>query len=221
VRSEDPETPRDLGPLRVDDRLGAALAELRRRGQVQGPAELDADRLHAVEVAVSFRFAPDLLATWAAAVPLLLDRHELALDKVVAHTARLRSARAPGDLIGLGVSGDDFLCIEKRTAAGGATSLHLYRPSDRRSRATPLCDWLEALVADLPLPSGAPAPEPLVFRLTRKPPTGSSGRLVRHPVFGEGRVYLEIGTGPDRKVKVDFPKVGLKLLQARFLEYLD
>ena len=95
-------------------------------------------------------------------------------------------------------------------ASGGSLPSALRRIDDRP---------VPEVAGELPAVPG----EPPVFspELTRVLPGGSDGTRVRHKVFGEGRVYVEIGDGPTRKVKVEFPGHGLKLLQARFLEYLD
>lgn len=219
MSGHDPEDPRTLGALAIGDELRRVLTELRRRQQVSAKAEVDADRLHGVETAVGYRFADDLLATYAAGVPLLSEEFHFTLDSVVAHTGALGAAGARGDLIGLGRRGDEFLCLAKRDVSSGETNLLRRRPRQAEDEPIPLLFWLEDLLAGLPA-SDAEGAE-FAPQIVRAPPAGSSGRRVRHPVFGEGRVYLEIGTGPERKVKVDFPGKGLTLLQARFLEFLD
>jgi hypothetical protein len=215
----DPEQLRHMGELVIDELLGDALAALRHQAQVSSRPVIDADTLHAVEIAVGHRFANDLLATWAAAIPCLASEREFLLGRVVAHTGALAVAGAPGDLIGLGREGEEYLCLEKRRATADHTLLSRFRPGTRSAtRFCPLVEWISALV---PPADGVPALEPYAPRLERTPPTGSSGQRVRHKSFGVGRVYVEIGTGPERKVKVDFPGVGLKFVAARFLEYLD
>ncbi|HTM21012.1 MAG TPA: hypothetical protein VL172_10905, partial [Kofleriaceae bacterium] len=83
--------------------------------------------------------------------------------------------------------------------------------------ALALAPWLAARAAGLP-----PGDAGLRVRVQpSRPESTLSGRRVRHKVFGEGRLLKEIGTGPDRKVQVDFPRRGLVLLQAKFLEFLD
>jgi hypothetical protein len=219
-RRPDEHVPRDLGPFAIAPEVRAALAELRHRAGVTGPAEIDADQVRAVEIGVALRFSNDLLAVFAAAVPLLRDRYELALGKVVAHTGELRTRRARGDLVGVGqIARGIKLCVEKKADVGARFRLAIYDMEARTIEPVDLALWLEARASELAHITAAA--DDFTPMLVRQLPGGSSGRRVRHPVFGEGRVYVELGTGPERKVKVDFPGVGLKLLQARFLEYLD
>ncbi len=210
--------PRVMGPIAIDSALKAALANLRAAAGLTGPAEVDADQLHAVEVAVSYRLASDLLALYAAGLPLFAERHQLHLDAVVAHTGQLRVCKAPGDLIGLGIIEDDFLALSLRAPEVDETVLYrVDGDSGTGQRMMRLVDWVVGLA------SGCAPVDPELFRpqLVRAPPAGSSGRRVRHKTFGEGRVFLEIGSGAERKLKVDFEKVGLKTLLARFVEFVD
>jgi hypothetical protein len=183
-----------------------------------GPASVDADQLHAVEVAVSYRFANDLLAVYAAAIPTLLSDYQFDLHRVVAHTGELRSRKAPGDLIGLGKEEEEDVILALSLRAAEVEETILYRVDDRGDGQR----WqsLEAWVIDLAKGSSTEAP---AFRpqLLRAPPGGSTGRRVRHKTFGEGRVFLDTGSGAERKLKVDFEKVGLKTLLARFVEFID
>jgi len=52
---------------------------------------------------------------------------------------------------------------------------------------------------------------------------GRRRRKVRHPVFGEGRIEAEEGTGADRKIIARFPVYGLKkiLVRAINMEFFD
>jgi len=213
--------PRDLGPFPISDPVRDALAKLRHRsGVATARPEIDADRVRDVEIGVVFRFPNDLLALYAADVPFLRDRYELILSRVVAHTGVLHARAARGDLIGLGVQDEHcHICVDKNSHRDDATRLSFYDDQAQSLYAVPLGRWLAEVAVALPeTPGDAP---PFSPELSRVLPGGSPGTRVRHKVFGEGKVYVEIGDGPTRKVKVDFPKVGLKLLQARFLEYLD
>jgi len=51
-----------------------------------------------------------------------------------------------------------------------------------------------------------------------RPPGGRLGVRVRHENFGEGLVVSTRGTGPDARVDVMFPGVGLKKVLARYLD---
>ncbi len=44
------------------------------------------------------------------------------------------------------------------------------------------------------------------------------GSIVEHPMFGQGRVIERRGDGPTESVVVDFPAVGRKTIQSRFVE---
>jgi hypothetical protein len=216
----DEHVPRTLGPLAVSPELAQLLRMLRHRAAVSQQPEVDADRVRAVEIGVAFRFSDDLLAVYAAAVPLLTDKYHLRLDAVVAHTGELRDGHARGDLIGIGAASPQIkLCIEKKLHDPARTQLALYDVDTKTIETIDLLAWLHQRAGELPEAQSA-AP-PFVPVLVRVLPGGSSGRRVRHAAFGEGKVYVEIGTGPMRKVKVDFPGVGLKLLQSRLLEYLE
>ena len=215
--------PRDLGGFPITESLAELLGELRARGGATGPGEVDADAVRAVEIGVVFRFPNDVLAMWAADVPALVAGCGVDLNRVVAHTGELRDRGARGDLVGLARTDDAFVCVAKSQESEldhplRSSDVTVWQPGGR-SRVTPLTTWLSEQLAALG-PAAGPA-APFRPRLSRVLPGGASGRRVRHATFGEGTVFLEIGSGPTRKVKVAFPRVGLKLLQARFLEFLD
>jgi DNA helicase-2/ATP-dependent DNA helicase PcrA len=44
------------------------------------------------------------------------------------------------------------------------------------------------------------------------------GMRVQHAQFGEGRIVSVDGQGPNAKLTIDFPKVGLKRVIARFVQ---
>lgn len=179
--------PRDLGEFSVSEDVRGALARLRHRSGVTARPEIDADRVREVEIGVVFRFPNDLLAVWAAGVPVLQDRYQLSLNKVVAHGGTLRDRGARGDLIGLGrIDPHCHICLEKNTHRDAAVTVTLYDDTDRSLRSIGLARWLEEIADELPAAGG----EPPEFRpqLTRVLPGGSDGARVRHKVFGEGRV---------------------------------
>ncbi len=214
------------GDLAIDAALQDTLSELRARGGVSGRAEVDLDQLHAVEAAFAITFADDLLATFAAAVPALIERFRFELSMVVGHTGALQTRGARGDLVGVGhdKTADLFYCVEKSNAT--TTTLVVFNPDGKTMTRLPLAQWLAQRIDELPPPAttaGELTPKlgELTPKLVREMPGAPSGRRARHKKFGEGRVLREIGTGPQRKVQVAFPNLGLKLLQARFLEFLD
>lgn len=208
--------PRKPGPLPVSPRLGAALTVLRTHYDVSAAAELDLDRVHEVESAFGLRLPDDLLAIYAAAIPPFVKRHKLTIGSVIAHTGALREHRARGDLVGIGqLEARAFLCLSKSDAEYPL----LFDADDRTSVPFDLAAWIERQAHAVGDPATA---EPLAARLVAfQPESTLSGKRVRHKIFGEGRALSETGTGPLRKVKCDFPGRGLKLLQARFLEFLD
>jgi hypothetical protein len=189
---------------------------------VTAAPDLAIDEVRNVELAVGMRFEDDLLGVFAAATPPLSTAHSMALAKVVGITGALRERRVRGDLVGVGVADPGtFLCVElhPRASSKGATELVLHDVHDGRQRTVPLAAWLDERVAGCP-DTGAPF-APCIAPAMTESYNNPSARRVRHPLFGEGRVLAESGTGPTRKVKADFARVGLKLLQARFLEFLD
>jgi hypothetical protein len=201
------------GELIPSPAVCAALAALRRRAGVSTPAELELPRVREIETAFAVTLPDDLLAVYASRVPELHRDCGMSLGAVVAHTGALRDAGAPGDLVGVGRDGRAFVCIAKRAPGSPLVSWEPEEPQ----RPFSLLAFLERRAAGAP-----PGPAELrVVVLPSQPESTLSGRRVRHKAFGEGRLLKEIGTGPDRKVQVDFPGRGLKLLQARFLEFLD
>jgi hypothetical protein len=212
---------RGPGPLSVAPELGRALARLRAAAGVTSAPVLGIDEVRNVELAVGMRFADDLLAVLAAATPPLSTTHALVLAKVVGMTGRLREHRVRGDLVGVGIAdAGTLLCVELHPRRGSAgTELVLHDVHDGRQRKAALAAWIGERAAGCPDTDApfAPVIAPAMTESYHNP----SARRVRHPVFGEGRVLAESGSGPTRKVKADFARVGLKLLQARFLEFLD
>jgi|GEM_PF-6865328 len=205
-------SPRDLS---VSGELQQALARLRGGAGVSGRAEVDLDELHSVEEAFAIRFADDLLAVFAAGVPSLLQRYRMKLSMVIAHTGELQRRGARGDLVGVGYDerAEEFVCVTKSTAE--TTTLVLFDPDDRSTTRVALLEWLQERAP------GGPVDEEFAPKLHREMPGTPSGRRARHKTFGEGRILKEDGTGPTRKVQVAFPNIGMKIVQARFLEFLD
>jgi hypothetical protein len=212
--STDSRAPR---PLAVRAELAALLGAHRAANpdHADQAAELDLDALHGVEVAVSFTFADDILAVWAADL-VALRAHRFALGEVVGHCGRLRDRGARGDLIGVAAGPEDMWAIDKRRARVDVTSLCRLEGADI-VETVELIEWVR--LAAGPAPTSGPPLSPV---LHRKPAMADTpGRRVRHGKFGLGTAFAEHGMGPTRKVTCDFPGVGLKVIQARFLEFLD
>ena len=206
----------DRGPRKLSTAPGLArlLGGLRERYQVTALAEVDLDELHGVEVATGFHFPDDILAVYAARLPPLREVG-FSVGEIVGHCGRLRDLGARGDLVGVAETDIGVLwAIDKRRASGEST--RLTRIEDARPLETAeLESWVRSIAGD----AGG---EPLDAALHRKPPMADSGgRRVRHPTFGIGTAFTESGVGPTRKVTCDFPGLGLKTIQARFLEFLD
>jgi hypothetical protein len=208
---------RETGPLSVGEDLAAVLARLRLAEGVSEKPELDVDAVRDVERGLGWRLPEDVLAVFAARVRRVETDHEMALAKVVGHTGRVRAAGATGDIIGVGKTGPRrWLCVRKGAQPAEGTELLVFDADEETlTGTTPLVDWLAEKA-----PEGAEG-APFEPVLVRKLPAGSPGQRVRHKTFGDGKVLKEVGSGPNRKVQVDFPGRGLKLLQARFLEFVD
>ncbi len=207
---------REPRPLVVSGRVAKLLARLRKQAGVSGRVELDLDKVHEVESAFAVHFGDDVLAMFAADTPPLSDQYAIRITKVVGHTGAMLSCRgARGDLVAIGKNDRDYVCVEKLDRS---PSLVVFVP-DRQSFSTVLIgDWLAQHVDDSAIDQGSSQFFPSLYKV---PPMSSTGQRVRHNKFGEGLLLCEIGTGPTRKVKVDFPGVGLKVIQARFLDGLD
>jgi len=194
---------------------------LRAAAGVTAAPVLAIEEVRNVELAVGMRFADDLLAGIAAATPPLSTTHALVLARIVGTTGWLREHRVRGDLVGVGVAdADTFMCVELHPRRGGdGTELVLHDVHGGRQRRVALAAWIDERAAGCPDTDApfAPSIAPAMTESYNAP----SARRVRHPLFGEGRVLSESGSGPTRKVKADFARVGLKILQARFLEFLD
>jgi hypothetical protein len=218
----DLEQRRGPGPLAIAPALARALARLRAAAGVTAAPELAIEELRNVELAVGVRFEDDLLAVFAAAAPPLSTVHQLALANVVALTGALREHRARGDLVGVGrADPTTFLCVDLRSGRSptGTTELLVHDGESGRQHPLSLAAWIDERAAGCPATDAPFAPR--VAPAMTESYNAASARRVRHRVFGEGRVLSEHGDGPTRKVKADFPRAGLKLLQARFLEFLD
>lgn len=202
--------------LEVPKDLAATLAALCRGAGTRAEGVLDLDTLFAIEVALSYSFADDLLAAFAADVPLLRDTFQFGLSHVIGHCGRLRDARARGDLIGIACTDDVEYAIDKRSGGGEQTIVCCMRPGEPSIlERLDLCTLLLRLGGD-----GDPGDGAFTAALHRKPAMANvPGQTVTHKVFGRGTAFSEKGDGPTRKVTCDFPGLGLKVIQARFLSF--
>ena len=218
--------PRHPGKLDIGPRLRRILVALRQRAGIEAPAELDVERVREIEAAIGMHLGDDLLALFAAAIPAFSEDRRMTLGMVIGHTGALRDRRVRGDMIGVGrVTRSTFYCIDKSAPSSSTTHLVCYDTDAKSSEPLELVDLLERELSGLgPAPAAPPTlpGKEASFELTQFVPESTAvGRRVRHPKFGEGRALREMGTGPTAKVQVDFPGLGLKLMQARFLEFLD
>ena len=213
--------PREAGELRPPPEVLALLSQLRAREGVESAADLDIDTVRDVERAAGLRFEDDLLAVFAATVPSIEQGLNMRLSMVVGHCGALREVGAPGNLIGVGREDDGrYLCVAMKRRDGSCTEILTYEPSKRTATSETLQQFLERHRDRTPRGTSSCAGQPLQPRLLDRPLESQKGVRVMHAKFGEGVVITETGSGPNRKVKVDFPGTGLKLLQARFLTWL-
>lgn len=220
---------RVAGNLPVSDALRAVLCELRLVAGVDTLPELDVDRVRDVERGAGMALSDEVLAVFAARVPALETDREMTLAGVVGLTGAVRALGARGDLVAIGrdLGTRVFRCVEKGHEEADGVRLAVYDADERSLSHLDLLAFLRGEVARLRAerPQAAPWDPALagtfVPRLTRRLPESAPGRRVRHKTFGEGKILREIGQGPNRKVQVDFPGRGLKLLRAEYLEYLE
>ncbi len=221
---------RQSGALTLCAPVRALLYELRVLEGIDEVPELDLERVREVERGLGLVFGDDVVAAHAAHSAYLREACGMEWGLAVAHTGALRALGAPGDLIAFGRASDgqSFCAVPKAEASPEESTVVGYDGAGGEMRRLGFRPWLEtrveALRASLEHPPlvDPEASKTFVPRLVRRSlPEGSSGRRVRHPRFGEGLVMLEQGRGPTAKVRVEFPGLGIKTIQARFLEYLE
>lgn len=207
--------------LDIDPQWALRLASLRAEAGVETSGELDVDHVRSVEATIGAGIPDPLLALVAAGVPWLERRLGLALSRFADHTARAREARAPGDFVGVAVSPEGRLIHGFRPGRGD-DRIDVFDADRRRTKPRSIEAWLDEVIATCHEGKGGPpGAEPFRPRLVRAALPPGGGQRVRHPKWGEGHVLAEHGEGPTRKVKAEFPGVGLKVVQARFLDFLD
>jgi hypothetical protein len=211
--------PRRSSVLEIDSDWARRLASLRAAAGVDASAELDVDHVRSVEGSIGARIPDPILALAAAGLPWLEQALGFSLARFAEHTSRARNARAPGDFVGIAAEGR---LVHGFRPGRGDRRIDVYDADRREMTQRAIEAWLDALVASqLGRSVGAHAVEPLEVRLVRTVPTLGAGKRVRHRSWGEGRVLAEHGEGPTRKVKAEFPGLGLKVVQARFLEFIE
>lgn len=201
-------------PLCIDSQLAIALASLRSQHGVDSAPAVNLDRLDDVESALAVHFEDDVLALMAAQVDALGAN----LAAVIGMTGEVHKRLARGGVIGLGeLDQGIFLCVAKARQRPGETELLILDSNDRSTRRSSALNFARERGAD-----ERTRAEDFCATLFRPAPESTTfGRRVRHKIFGDGSLLSELGKGPTRKCKVDFPGHPLKLLQARFLEFLD
>lgn len=209
--------PRRTAPLDIPDGLGTLLASLRGKTET---VELDVDRVRDVEGTVGARIPDPVLAVVAAGLVWLREAVGCELGRFPDFTARAREARAPGDFVGIAASSDGRRIYGFRPGRGD-DRIDVFNADTRSTTADSLQAWLEQMHAAHGFGEVQASDEPLTVRLVRTLVPEGPGQRVRHKVWGIGKVLAEDGEGPTRKVKADFPRLGLKVVQARFLEFLD
>jgi hypothetical protein len=210
--------------LDIDPAWGRRLTALRVDANVEVAPELDVDRVRGVEATIGARIPDPILALVATGVPWLESALGLSLARFADHTARARNARAPGDFVGVAASPDGRTVYGFRP--GRSPDQIVAYDADRRTmKQRPLERWLTEVIeacrdgrCDL---EGLEGLESLQARMIRAALPPGEGQRVRHRTWGEGRVLAEHGEGPTRKVKAEFPGLGLKVVQARFLEFIE
>ncbi len=201
-------------PISIDSQLAVALASLRAQSRADSAPCLNLDRLDDVEAALAVHFEDDVLALMAASIPAL----GADLAAVIGMTGEVHRLLGRGGHIGLGeLELGIFLCVAKARQKPGETELLIVNTRDRTTRSLSALERARECGAN-----ERARPDDFAATLFRPVPESTTfGRRVRHKIFGDGSLLSEVGRGPTRKCKVDFPGHPLKLLQARFLEFLD
>ena len=180
--------------------------------------ELDVDRVRDVEGTMGTGLPETLLAIFCASIPALSQELGMQLGKIAEHSARVRAQRVRGDFVACAMEhdGSAFYGFLKKTAD---THLGVFRRLRGRVTTIPYLEWLQEQATLRAVDLQGPA-TPFTPRLVLDALPEGEGQRVRHAKWGIGRVLADHGEGPTRKVKAEFPSLGLKVVQARFLEFL-
>lgn len=210
--------PRRNEPLVIPDRLAHLLGSLRAATTSEDPPELDVDRVRDVEASVGCRLPDPVLAILAAGIGPLADGLGLGLNTILRHTRTGREARVRGDLVVFGVDPDGHL-LHGFLIGADDRQVATYDPADQSLSSRDVVAWLSQQTESFcPV---HPAADPVVPRLVRRAKPELAGPRARHAKWGIGRILTDEGCGDRRKVKVAFASVGLKTINARFVEFLD
>lgn len=202
----------------ISSQLAQLLGALRAATGSDAPPELDVDRVRDVEAGVGCRLPDPVLAILAANIGPLVDALELGLAQIPRHTRRAGELRVRGDLIVFGVDPDGHV-LHGFLIGADDSRISVYDSSDRSLSSHDVVAWLR-VQSDSFRPAASDA-SPLAPRLVRAAKAEPEGPRVRHAKWGIGRLLTDEGSGDQRKVKVAFPSVGLKTINARFVEFLD
>lgn len=205
-------------PLNISGALAQLLGALRAACASEGPAQLEVERVRAVEATMGCRLPDPVLAILAAGLGPLCEALDMGLGEIPRHTRRASEAHARGDLIVFGVEPSEEV-FHGFLIGADDTRIASYRRRGQRLSSLDDVDWLRERCASwCPAPAGG---EPLRAQLVRAPKPELEGARVRHAKWGIGQLMTSEGSGDRRKIKVAFPSVGLKTLNARFVEFLD
>ena len=209
--------PRRPDTLCISAELSTTLAALRRLEGVENSAELDVDRVRDIEGTVGCRLPDGILALAAASVPSLQRNHRVELGSIPELSALGREAGFRGDFIAFAVDSGSRKLHGFVKGSAAEDTLTIDRDTKGSTTGT-LTQWL---LARFPRAREVAPPSAFEPRLVRHAPTvDAPGPQARHPRWGVGTVMAEDGHGPQRKIKIAFPGHGLKVVQARFLEFL-
>ncbi len=210
---------RGTGSLVIAQGLASDLSSLRAKYRVTTAATLSIDELRAVEQGVGMRFEDDVLAVFAAQIPVLAIDHQMTLRKVLAHTSAFRQQGGLGDWIAVGKQQDAYWLIEMRARSGGSTVLHQTKANGVHDD---LATAIKSSVAEFVRVHTKDCPKVgtlLEASVVRPPPESFQGRWVDHKVFGKGRILATVEGG--RRMRIDFPGKGLKTLDSSYVTVLD
>jgi hypothetical protein len=233
-----------LAEFRACERLLSAPASASKSASTRRPIEppeLDAELVGSVEIELESSLPDDVLAVFAARVHGLESAWQMSLARVVEHSRAAWAVGCPQTRLAIGreAVSEVFLCVKRHADPKRESILELYDRSNGSTQRQPLAEWLrdrlDFAVADLAVHhanaesrvrvGGTECERIETFRpgiATRKVAVADEGgRRVRHKTFGEGVVVREVAIAPERKIEIEFPAVGRKVLLERFIEYVD